>query len=118
MPPLHVILEKLSRTPYRFTNENDLHLGISRTLASLGVEFEREVKLSSKDRIDFMLGDIGLEVKIDGTLSNVTRQLWRYASLPQIQTLILVTTRTKHRIQPNQMNNKDIYVVSIIPAFF
>lgn len=102
---------------FRFASERDLQQGIGQVLTKLGVEWKPEVVLTPKDRIDFVVGGIGIETKVDGSLASVTRQLWRYAHLPEISELILVTTRAKHRTQPNEMNGKPLLVVHLISFF-
>ena len=60
---------------------------IERALRQEGVSFEREVELAPGDRIDFMVGSIGIEVKTKGT-----RQLARYVSNDRVEGIILAAT--------------------------
>jgi hypothetical protein len=61
---------------YCFGTEEELQIGLAKALEAGSVSFRREVALSKRDRIDFMLDDgIGIEVKIDGSISALTRQL-------------------------------------------
>ena len=96
-------------------NEIALQDAIAAAFTSAGIAFDREVILSGKDRIDFLVGGhLGLEVKIEGALSEVTRQLHRYAQHDQIQGLVLVTTRMRHRALMRELNGKRIDVVHLI----
>lgn len=101
---------------FNFNNEKELQGGIAQVLSKLNIEFKAEVKLTARDRIDFLCGDIGIEIKTNdsaggASLSSVTRQLWRYTEHEEISSLILVTTRSKHRNLPQELNGKSLYVV-------
>lgn len=52
------------------------------------VEVRKEVQLSPESRIDFMIGSVGIECKVQGDRSDVYRQLMRYAE--HVNELILV----------------------------
>ena len=43
--------------------------------------------------IDFLAGDVGIEVKIKGSAADAFRQLKRYAESDRIGSLILVTSK-------------------------
>lgn len=106
--------ERLPRTP-----ELALQNAIARTLRAHGLTFEREVRLSDGDQIDFLVGDdLGLEVKIDGSLSEVTRQIHRYAQSKRIAELLLVTTRSRHRPMPPAFSCKPIHVLHLLGGAF
>jgi len=57
------------------------------------VEYKREVWLNKKDKIDFLFGRIGIEVKIKSSLSktSIYRQCERYCLSGELDVLILVT---------------------------
>ena len=104
-------------TKFHYKDEKELQRGIGILLTQLGLTFEAEHLLSAWDRIDFLVGDIGIEVKVDSPQSLVTRQLWRYSKCSEIQSLILVTTRSKHLSLPAEMNGKTIYHVHLLHSF-
>ncbi|MBF6618804.1 MAG: hypothetical protein ITG02_01055, partial [Patulibacter sp.] len=56
----------------------------------------REVRLSVRDRIDHVVGRIGIECKVAGDPDSVRRQMERYADHDRIEALVLVTTRSRH----------------------
>lgn len=78
--------------PYGFNTESELQLGISGRLTSVGVVHRREVQLTPTDRIDFMIGRLGAEVKTKGGRSALLRQLHRYAQSEEVDELLLITT--------------------------
>lgn len=104
---------------FHFFSERDLQQGIALILSSLNLDWKAEVKLTKRDRIDFLVNPekIGIEVKVGGSLSEVTRQLWRYVEHPEIEELVLVTTRASHCALPAQLNEKRLYVVYLLRSF-
>ncbi len=111
------IANALYNRRFHFSNEKDLQRGIAQALTDLKLDFRPEVSLTKQDRIDFLIGDIGIEVKVDSPQSLVTRQLWRYAQCSEVQFLILVTTRSKHLNLPAEINGKPVYLVYLLNSF-
>jgi len=108
------ICAALRGVQFHSCDEKELQDGIAQRLAAAGVVFLREAILSPGDRIDFFIGSIGVEVKVDGSLSQVLRQLWRYAQRPEISALILITSRAKHGPIPPAMNGKPVFCVHLL----
>lgn len=111
------IAKTLFSRKFHYKDEKELQHGIGLVLTELGVDWKAEVVLTPKDRIDFMVGEIGIEVKVDFPEAAVTRQLWRYAQHDKIKALILVTTRSKHRDLPAEINGKPLFVVWLLNSF-
>lgn len=105
---------------YNFSSEADLQAAIEQILHMEGFEYMREVKLSDKERIDFLVRDgkdmekaaAGLEVKIRFGPNDVIRQLQRYAYIERITQLFLVTTKTLH-VMPDEINGKKVTTVQL-----
>lgn len=95
-------------------NELALQNAIAERLRFLDLAFDREVVLTSKDRIDFLAGDLGIEVKVDGGVTEITRQLHRYAQSERIGRLLLVTTRMRHLSCARSLNGKSVEVLHLI----
>lgn len=103
----------LSEFGFSASSEAVLHHAVRELLDTHGIEAKPEHALSARDRIDFYLPDgrTGIECKIDGSATAVMRQLLRYAESDQIEGLVLVTSRTKHRNMPPTLGGKPVYVV-------
>jgi len=114
MPTPEEICAVLRGVQFHFCDEKELQDGIAQRLTASGIEFLREETISPGDRIDFLVRDCGIEVKVDGSLSQVLRQLWRYAQRPEISSLILVTSRAKHCPIPPAMNGKPVLYVHLL----
>lgn len=106
-----------SAIPASYESEERCQAAIAAALQAAGVAFEREVRLSDRDRIDFMVGSVGVEVKLDGSLSALTRQLHRYAQSDRVESLLVVTTRARLARVPQSLNGKRVVVALRLGAF-
>jgi len=93
--------------------EERMQSEIEKILKSSGVEFEREFVISARDRIDFKVGPVGIECKIDGSPAKVLSQLLRYAEDSRIEELILVSSRHTHRFAVSSLGGKPFTVVRV-----
>lgn len=66
---------------------------IETIFAGAGLEFEREFRLSERDRPDFFVGGrIAVEVKLKTPRRLVLRQLGRYAEHDKVEAIVLAST--------------------------
>lgn len=84
-----------------------------------GPQVLAEYPLSPRSRLDFYVKHLGasrgtaIEVKVGGSLSDLTRQLARYAESDRITGLLVVTTKDRHRQLPESFNGKPIAVLCL-----
>ena len=104
------IVTLLRRSRLRVGDEAALQLSIEEVLTAAGEGFEREHRLSAADRIDFLLGTVGLEAKTRCNKRVIYRQLERYAAHDAISALILVTGTAMGL--PPSIGGKPVYLVS------
>lgn len=106
----------LSKYRFNFSNEKDLQAGMGKVFASIGEEFVAEYHLSDEDIVDFYFPTkkIGVEAKIDHSLSDLTRQLFRYAQHESILGILVVTSKARLANLPEEMNHKPIRCHSLI----
>jgi hypothetical protein len=107
----------LGSARFRYTSELELQDGIAELFTARGIAFERERQLGP-DRVDFFIAGIAIEVKIEGSLSDVTRQLHRYSEHPDVTGVVLVTTRARHNAMPNLMTAKPVDVIHLLGSVF
>jgi hypothetical protein len=108
----------LTRHRFRCITEADVQAAIARIFTEASVPFRREVALGDAGIIDFVVGDnLGIEVKTDGGLSAVTRQLHRYAQCDELASLVLATTLLRHRRMPATLGDKPLAVVHLAGGF-
>ncbi|WP_437187790.1 hypothetical protein SH668x_001201 [Planctomicrobium sp. SH668] len=92
------------------TTEFKLHESIASVLRNEGIEFRQEV-VFGKDRPDFLCnGEIVIEVKIQGGVSDLIEQVYRYSKIEQVKGIVVVTTKPNHRIEAEEMNEKPVRV--------
>lgn len=97
---------------FNTTNEAELQDALENVFTRAELRFEREKRLTQRDRVDFYFPvlRIGLEVKVQGSLAAVTRQLHRYAQSPDVDGLVLVTNLHRLDKLPLEMNGKRVRV--------
>lgn len=101
---------------FLYASEDDLQRALASILENEGYEPRREVRLSRRDRIDLMVGRVGIEVKVAGKPEAVMRQLVRYSESPEVDALILVTARARHGWGDGEVGGKPVRVVSVLGA--
>jgi hypothetical protein len=103
---------------HRFTyrDERQLHDGLAELFAAHQIPVQREARLTGSDRIDFLVGRVGIEVKTHGPAIAVARQLQRYAGSDRIDALVLVTAAARHTCLPNTIGGKPLLVASLLEA--
>ena len=105
----------LSAATLTYTDEVALHEDMSRVLTAAGIPHEREARLTPRDRIDFLCEEgVGIEVKVAGSLTAVTRQMTRYASHDDVRSLVLVTARAAHHAIPRTLGGVPVALYSLI----
>lgn len=105
------VLAVLRAHRFYFTNEEELQQGIARVLSAQGFAFEREHVLSKKERADFFLDGIVIEVKCAGSATQLLMQLQRYARFPAVTAIVLVVSKSRLTTLPNEVGGKPVFGV-------
>lgn len=107
------VLGLFNRVRFSVVSECELQIAVAKVLGSHQVEFEREFRLSGRDRPDFLLSSgLVLELKTKGSGESVARQMSRYAEYPRVTSVALLTTRRSHMTWvPQKLKEKPAYVV-------
>ena len=98
---------------FNYSTEDELQEALHAALAEAGHSPIREVRLNRHDRIDLLVGGVGIEVKVAGSTGEVLRQLKRYTAHDAIDALILVTTCVRHGALAGAEIGKPFEVVRI-----
>jgi hypothetical protein len=113
-PTVDAVLAAIRSRRFVFATERELQDGIESVLREQGLAFGREAIISPRDRADFLVEPgICIEVKVDSTLSEVTRQLHRYAQIKDVAALVVVTSLHRHRALPSVLSGKPVHVVIV-----
>lgn len=105
-----VLVETISNNRFTYRTETEFQDGIADLLALRGFRFEREVRLNDRDRIDFLVGRVGIEIKVKGSWTDAVRQLQRYAASDRIDELVLITTRLSHAKLISEIGGKPLTI--------
>jgi hypothetical protein len=118
-PSVEDIMAALGRHGYMFSHEEQLQNAVALALEGAGIPFQREARLNEHDRIDFLVGTIGIEVKIDGSISALVRQLFRYAhnARGDIDSLVVVVGKLSLANLPVDIEGVQLHVFRAVRAF-
>ena len=95
-------------------DEFALQFALENLFNSLNLKFEREKKIAPGVRPDFMLtGGIAVEVKIKDSLSNLTRQIYKYLGEQKITAILKVSNKTRLMRLPKKIRGKSVYVALV-----
>ncbi|MBE5782624.1 MAG: DEAD/DEAH box helicase [Clostridiales bacterium] len=99
------------RTP-RPQDEYDLHGLVAEALERAGIDFLHEAPLAPRCRIDFLCGDVGIEIKRGRPeKAAIERQLRRYGESGKLSSLILISEKIPD--VPAYAGNVPVYPVSL-----
>ncbi|MBR3795377.1 MAG: hypothetical protein IKK34_05040 [Clostridia bacterium] len=75
-------------------SEEELHALAAQALAAAGLSAQHEARLGPRCRIDFLCGEIGVEIKKSRPdRTKLIAQLSRYAACDQISALVVIAPR-------------------------
>lgn len=99
---------------YRFGSETQLHEAIAQVLTQDGRAFRREVRIDDKNRFDFDLAGIIIEVKIKGSLSEALHQVDRYCALDHVRGVLIASSVRWAVVQePKPIRGKPVRVIHL-----
>ena len=98
-------------SPPSLASERDLSDSVERLL--VGRVYDREHRLTARDRLDFLVGGVAVEVKIAESLAGLTRQCFRYAEHVDVHAILVITTLNRLRRLPPSMCEKPVLVLCL-----
>lgn len=113
----HELCLLIERSVRGVGTEDAVQRKIAEAFTRNAVAHEREVRLDKASRIDFMVGELGVEVKVGGGITAVIRQLHRYAEFARVAELVLVTTKSTLARVPTELNGKRVCIALLLGGF-
>lgn len=110
---LATLATHLASFQFNFITEKDLQQAIEEALKQKGVEFAREADLGPQGVIDFLVGRLGIEIKIKGSPSSVGAQVLRYCESDQVDGLLLVTAKARLAQIPPTVLKKPVRILAL-----
>lgn len=107
------VAEAIRQHRFRYSSEEMLQEGLAGALTDAGFAVEREVRLNRWDRIDLMVGRVGVEVKVAGRAADLARQVERYLQSDQLDGLVVVSSRVGHVGVHGEFAGKPVSVVTL-----
>ena len=108
------LITTLARLRFRFATEKDLQDGFEKVFRENGIPFQREFPISERDRLDFLVDGIALEVKIKGSLPDLVRQIARYARHDDTREILVVGTPRWIPRVPETIEGKPVYGLRLV----
>lgn len=105
------VLEALGelRSPFALY-ETDIHQWVGKRLADAGLPCRHEAKLGPGCRIDFLVGNVGIEIKKGKPdAASLRRQLVRYAAFDAVEALVVLTQRSVPL--PSAVRGKPVHTI-------
>jgi hypothetical protein len=109
------VIAALKSSRFLCVDEPELQLAVAAVLTANKIRFQPEVRLSARDRVDFMVdGGIALELKVATDSKSLLTQMLRYASHAQVCELIAAST-THHALNlPSTVLEKRLHAVQLM----
>ncbi len=110
------IIEAVTSRRWRWKDEAELQRLLAAAFVEDEIKLAREYTLTATERPDFfhLAAGVAVEVKVKGAAASVMRQLWRYASRPEVAVVILITSVARHAASmPATLYDKPLHVVQV-----
>jgi len=101
----------ISKCKFSLESEEELKLQIAEILKEHNFNFKKEFTLDSKNRLDFFIEGLAVEVKIKGSAMSIYRQCVRYCNFDEVKGLFLLTNKSMGF--PPEINQKPCYVINL-----
>lgn len=109
------LLLALRAARFACVDEAELQTAVERLLGGMGFPYKRELRLSARDRVDFMIDDgIALELKVKTDGAALLRQCLRYAAHDAVKEIVAAST-THHVLNlPDNVAGKPLHRLQLM----
>ena len=105
----------LRNVKFNLGDEKALQQQLANRFTEKGISFKKEFVFDKSSIIDFLIDDIGVEVKIKGGKKAIYKQCLRYSTYSEVKQLLLITNVSMG--VPEMLNDKPIYVFNLAVAW-
>lgn len=112
---LDLITDALPAYRYRISAEMGLQNGIATVLTEHRIPFKREL-IAGNDRYDFFCDGVVIEVKRDGSFSEVLRQVERYCKSPTVDAVVIASSK-RWPNEPVTFHGKPVRVLHLTGTY-
>jgi plasmid stability protein len=108
------VLRVLAARHYRCSCEAELQELVQTALSDAGLSFQREKRLSVRDRVDFLIeGGVALELKVKVTEKNLLSQILRYAESAEVDAIVVAGTCHSVLRLPARAHGKPVHALHL-----
>lgn len=107
------VVTALSGARFLCADEEELQRAVAKVLDDAAIPYQREVRLSARDRVDFMVDGIAIELKVKTGAKELLRQVLRYAEHAQVESVLVGSTSHRALDLPFTANGKVLRVVHL-----
>jgi hypothetical protein len=105
-----MVVSVLRAKRFACADEDELQRAVAAALDEAGIGYQRELRLSARDRLDFLIdGGIALELKVQTDGKALLRQVLRYAEHKQVQSILIAGTTHRLLLLPETANGKPLH---------
>jgi hypothetical protein len=109
------LMEALASARFACGDEAELQEAVALVLDGAGLAYQREVRLSPRDRVDFMVdGGIALELKVTTSQKSLLAQVLRYAAHSQVTAIVVGSTTHRALGIPTEAHGKPMRVIHMV----
>lgn len=97
-----------------FLDEAGLQAALETVFEGAGLHVQREFKLGPRERLDFFLDGLAIEIKLKGSMPRLLEQLLRYARHDCVTELLVITPRARLLDVPREILSKPVRAYQLL----
>lgn len=104
----------IERHRFAITSEAELQRAVCEILTRQNIPYQTEVRMGPRDRLDILVGSVGLELKVKSLKASHIEQIWRYLQHPSITEMVYVTTRRTASLGPELLGKPVLLAIASV----
>jgi hypothetical protein len=113
MADVDQLIAVLRSKRFSCVDEDELQRAVAAAFDEAGIAYQREVRLSARDRLDFLIGGIAIELKVKTDGKELLRQVLRYAAHREVDAIVIAATTHRVLLLPETANGKPLRAVHL-----